>query len=96
MGIEFRILDWIQSIRTPMGDVLMPFISRLGNAGFIWILLSVILLFIPKTRKSGMVLAMALCLDVILCNVILKNVFCRIRPCDVNTSIQLLVARPEN
>lgn len=96
MGIEFRILDWIQSIRTPMGDVLMPFISRLGNAGFIWILLSVILLFIPKTRKSGMVLAMALCLDVILCNVILKNVFCRIRPCDVNTSIQLLVARPDD
>nr|WP_297939762.1 phosphatase PAP2 family protein [uncultured Lachnoclostridium sp.] len=96
MEIEFKILDWIQSIRTPIGDVMMQFVSGLGDAGTIWILLAVILLIIPKTRKSGAVLLMALCLNVVLCNVILKNVFCRIRPCDVNTSIQLLVARPDD
>lgn len=96
MGIELKILDWIQSIRTPIGDVVMPFVSGLGNAGIIWILLAIVLLFIPKTRKSGIILAMALCFDVIMCNVILKNVFCRIRPCDVNTAIQLLIARPND
>lgn len=56
MGIEFRILDWIQSIRTPVGDAAMTFITRLGDAGAVWILLAVILLIVPKTRKSGAVL----------------------------------------
>ena len=39
---------------------------------------------------------MALILDVILCNGILKNVFARARPCDVNTAVQLLVPRPDD
>ena len=53
MGIEFKILDLLQNIRTPVGDAVMCFITRLGDAGMVWILLAVILLVIPKTRKSG-------------------------------------------
>ncbi|MEE1242887.1 phosphatase PAP2 family protein [Frisingicoccus sp.] len=94
--MEIKILDLIQSIRTPVGDMLMCFITKLGNAGIIWILLAVILLMIPKTRKSGIILAVALCVDLVLCNGILKNLFVRIRPCDVNTSIQLLIPRPHD
>lgn len=94
MGIEIGILDWIQSIRSPVMDMVMAFITRLGNAGAVWIVLTVILLIIPKTRKSGAILAAALCVDVVLCNGILKNLFGRIRPYDVNTSIRLLIARP--
>lgn len=96
MRIELKILDWIQSIRTPIGDMVMPFITRLGDAGIIWMLLAVILLLIPKTRKSGGILLVALCTDVVLCNGILKNLIGRIRPCDVNTSVQLLIARPDD
>lgn len=92
--MEMGILDWIQSIRTPIGDAVIPLITKLGNGGMIWILLSVILLLIPKTRKSGAILAAALCVDGILCNGILKNLFGRIRPCDVNTSVALLIPRP--
>lgn len=95
-GIEIQMLDWIQSIRTPAGDMAMTFITGLGDAGIIWIVLTVILLVIPKTRRSGVVLATALCVDVVLCNGILKNLFGRIRPCDVNTSVRLLVARPDD
>ena len=94
--MEINILNWIQSMRTPIGDAAVPFITKLGDAGMIWILLSVVLLLIPRTRKSGVVLAAALCVDVVLCNGMLKNLFRRIRPCDVNTSIQLLVARPDD
>ena len=83
-------------MRTPIGDMVIPLITKLGDAGGIWILLSVVLLLIPRTRKSGAILAAALCVDVVLCNGILKNLFRRIRPCDVNTSIQLLVARPDD
>lgn len=94
MGFEFEILDFLQGIRTPVCDAFMCAVSRLGDAGMIWILLTILLFLIPRTRKSGAVLAAALCVDVILCNGILKNLVARIRPYDVNTSIQLLVAKP--
>lgn len=126
MEIEFKILDWIQSMHTPVGDAVMCFITNLGDGGIVWIVLAVILLLIPgksyrsvpvwpfgenmgksrkgisgwltswDTRRTGMILLAALCVDIILCNGILKNLFCRIRPCDVNTSIQLLIARPDD
>lgn len=94
MGIEIRILDLIQNLRTPVGDLVVPLVTRLGDAGMIWIVLTVILLAIPKTRRSGAVLAAALCVDLVLCNGILKNLFGRIRPFDVNPSVSLLVAKP--
>ena len=43
-----------------------------------------------------MILAAALVVDVILCNGILKHLVARTRPCDVNTAIRLLIARPHD
>ncbi len=94
MGIEIQILDWIQNIRTPFGDIIFPIISWLGNAGMIWIALTVILLVMPKTRRSGLILALALIADLILCNGILKNLVARTRPYDVNTAVNLLIEKP--
>lgn len=74
----------------------MCFVTKLGDAGMIWIALAVILLIIPKTRKTGIVMLAALCIDLILCNGILKNLFARIRPCEVNTQVPLLIARPDD
>ena len=94
MGIELQFLNLIQEIRTTFLDVFMSNVTKLGNVGFIWILLTIILLVIPKTRKSGVILAAALIVDLILCNVILKPLVARIRPFDVNTAIQLIIAKP--
>ena len=94
--MELQILNWVQTLRTPFADRAMCLITSLGNGGILWILLAAVLLLIPKTRRAGLVLLTALILDVILCNGILKNVFARIRPCDVNTAIQLLVPRPSD
>ena len=94
--MEIKILDLIQELRTPVGDSIMCFITSLGNAGIIWILPTVVLLLIPKTRKSGAILMAALIFEVVLCNGILKNVFARVRPCDVNTAVQLLIPRPDD
>ena len=93
-GMELKILDWLQTIRTPIGDALMCFITSLGNVGAIWIVLAVVLIAIPKTRKSGIIVAAALIIDAALCSGILKNVFCRIRPFDVNTAVQVLITFP--
>lgn len=96
MGFEFEILDFIKGIRNPVLDSIMKFITGLGNGGIIWIVLAVVLLIIPKKRKSGMILAIALLVDFIICNCILKGMFRRIRPFDVNTAIQLIINKPKD
>ena len=68
---------------TPVLDFIMITFSRLGNNGFIWCLITVILLIFPKTRKSGLICAVALLLSLLFCNAILKNLIARPRPYDV-------------
>ena len=94
--MEIEILSMLQKIRTPLLDIFMSNITKLGNAGIVWILLTIVLLLIPKTRKSGLILAAALIVDLILCNGILKPLIARIRPFDVNSAIQLIVAKPHD
>lgn len=94
--MEIKMLDWLQGIRTPVMDKIMLFITSLGDAGMIWIVLAIVLLVLPRTRKSGVILAAALCVDAVLCNGILKNLFGRIRPFEANTAVQLLLARPHD
>ena len=52
--MEIQILDWLQKLHTPVLDKIMCLITRLGDAGILWILLAAVLLLIPKTRKSGL------------------------------------------
>ena len=91
MGFEFQMLDGLQTIHTSFLDTFMTSITKLGDAGIVWIILTVILLLIPKTRKSGVYMAVALIADLIICNVILKPIVARIRPYSINQTVQLLV-----
>ncbi|MFJ6958949.1 MAG: phosphatase PAP2 family protein [Ligilactobacillus ruminis] len=92
--MEIEILNLIQHLRTPFLDEVMRFVTSLGNFSIAWVMLALVLILIPKTRKIGLVVMVAVILDSILCNVILKNIFVRPRPCDVNTAINLLIPRP--
>lgn len=94
--MEIQILDWIQTLRTPLGDAVIPLITALGNHGLIWIMLTAVLLVIPKTRRSGAVLAAALLVDLIVCNGILKPLIARTRPFGVNTAVTLLIPKPSD
>ena len=93
MSIELKILDFIQTLHTPVLDKIMVGVTNLGDVGIIWIILTAILLIIPKTRRTGGVMLVALVVQTVLCNVILKNLFARTRPYDVNTTVQLLVPK---
>lgn len=92
--MELQILDVLQTIHNQALDTIMCAITRLGDAGIIWILLCVVLLILPKTRKTGVVLMAALLVDLVVCNGILKPLVHRIRPFDVKTGIELLINRP--
>lgn len=92
---ELSILDFIQThLRSGFGDIVMPYISALGSGGMIWLVSGTSLLLHPKCRKAGVAVLAALALDLVCCNMVLKPLIARIRPCDVNTAIHLLVPRP--
>lgn len=95
MYFELIVLDFIQShLRCNLLDTVMPLITALGDVGAIWICSTVVLLLIPKTRRAGVIMAVSLVLESLCCNVILKPLVARVRPFDVNTAVQLLIARP--
>ena len=97
LSYEFAILDWIQAnMRNPIMDLLMPAITALGNSGLIWLLLAGVLLLTPKHRRAGAAVLAGLVLEIICCNMVLKPLVARVRPCDVNTAVQLLIARPDD
>ena len=66
MSIELEFLNRIQQLHAPVLDKIMVFITNLGSAGIIWIILTVICLIIPKTRKAGWIMAASLIVDLIL------------------------------
>ena len=91
---ELGILDSIQDIfRNDVLDVIMKFVSRIGDYSVVWIVLAVVLLIIPRTRRSGVAIALSLIIDVLLCNVIVKPIAARTRPYEYNTDIVLLIDR---
>lgn len=97
LDVEFSILDFIQNqFRTSFGDFVMPLISKLGNGGIIWLVLSGLLCVFPKYRKAGVTMLTALALDVLLCNVMLKPLVGRMRPFTVNTGMELLINAPKD
>lgn len=74
----------------------MPFISMLGNGGILWIIIGLVLAIDPKHRKMAWVLFLALGIEFLLCNVLLKNLFAMPRPCDLNPSVALLIPKPQD
>lgn len=93
-GLELPLLYWIREHLTcPLLDGLMPFVSALSAHGEIWILLAVVLLCAPKTRRVGMTMGLTLLLGFLIGNVALKNLVARIRPYELATDVTLLVER---
>ncbi len=78
---DLPILDWIQTnLQSPFMDTVMPIITIFGDGGIFWIACALVMLLIPKTRKTGLAMGIALIMGVIICNVLLKNICARPRP----------------
>ncbi len=82
-----------ENIRAGWLTPIMKVITRLGDKGLFWILLSLVLLMIPKTRKIGLAGICALCFSVLFTNIILKHAFMRVRPYEVVEGLKLLIER---
>lgn len=74
-------LDFLKSIpREDWLTIIMKVFTYLGEAGALWILLSIVLCIFAKTRKTGATMMLSMIVTVIIGNVILKNCFARFRP----------------
>ncbi|MEE0434181.1 MAG: phosphatase PAP2 family protein [Peptococcaceae bacterium] len=92
---DFAILTFIQDhLRTPLGDGLMPVLTALGNAGVIWIVLGLVLLLRKRWRRAGFLVLLALGVEALFCNVLLKPLIARPRPFQIYDVVQLLIAQP--
>ena len=67
-----------RTVGCPFLDAVLSVVTRLGDWGWFWILVAVVLLFFPKTRRAGLEMGLALILGGIICNLILKNVTARV------------------
>ena len=94
MPFEFAFLDWLQQFHNPVLDALAVFLNYAGEHGEILIAFTLVLLLFRRTRKAGCAMATALVLYLVAGDCILKPLFARPRPCDVNTAITILVKRP--
>ena len=95
-NIDFKILDAIQTIATPVLDAFFVFITHLGDAGAMWIVVAVLCLCFKRTRKCGIMLACVLILGTLIGNVALKNIIARPRPFLQNPDMlnSLLISQP--
>lgn len=81
--LDFAILHWIMDhIANPFLDVLMPLITLLGEDGIFWIAVALVLLIIPRTRKTGAMMGVAMLLGFLIGNMLMKPGFARLRPYD--------------
>ena len=93
--LDGGILLWIQEyLRNPMLTPILKVITTLGNGGAIWILLALLILMLPKTRKVGCMMVAALLGTLLINNILLKNLIARTRPYEVIEGLTYLVRRP--
>lgn len=99
ISFDLPILDWIQAnLQSGFMDQFMPFITKFGDHGTFWMIVAALLFIIPKTRKTGLGMAIAMVIGLLVCNVTLKPLVGRIRPYDLQLqefgiTIQLLGER---
>lgn len=98
ISFDLPVLDWIQAnMQSEFMDKFMPFITRFGDHGTFWMIVAALLFLFPKTRKTGLGMAIAMMLGLLVCNVTLKPLVARIRPYDLQeelgVTIQLLGER---
>ena len=97
MNLDWIILHGLRVLTAcPLLDFWMPRITALGNSGVVWVVAAIVLLCTKKYRRYGVMLLVGLAAALLLGNLALKNLFARPRPCWLDESVPLLIARPSD
>lgn len=92
---DMEIVLWIQeNLRTPPLTAFLRTVTHLGDLGAVWIVLCVALLIFVKTRRSGICASVSLASAFFINDVILKNIFERLRPFEAAETVRELIDHP--
>lgn len=90
--LDEKALRWIaDTLRAPLLDKVMVLYTSLGNGGWIFIVISVLLLFFRATRKAGASSLTGMALGLLVTNLTLKPLVARARPWVVMENFTALV-----
>ena len=84
------------NMRNPILNPIMTFITYLGSLGGIWIIIGVLFLLSNKTRETGIILIIAVVLSGIINDIVLKNVFARLRPFEETAWVNAIITKPND
>ena len=94
MNFDASILLWLQnSLRNGALTAFNIFVTHLGDAGILWVALTLALMISRKTRRVGVTCAISMTIGLLVVNVVLKNWVARIRPYEVIEGLELLIER---
>lgn len=95
--LDLSILFFLQeNIKSPALNQFMVFITTLGNAGFLWLLIAFTMLTKKRYQRCAITIICAMSLAMFLGNELLKPIFGRIRPCNLYPEVSLLIKRPHS
>lgn len=96
MFYDNLVLDFIQTMRTPVLDKIMVYLTLLGDKGVLWIICALVMLALKKYRKIGIALVISLFFCFFIGNIWLKPLIARPRPFETNNFINLLITAPKD
>ena len=88
------IMLFFQSIRIPALDPFFLFLSGATEAGFIWIVIALVMAIWKKNRVTSFDMLLALGLCFCLNDLVIKNIICRPRPYTVIEGLTTIVFQP--
>ena len=92
ISFDLPVLDWIRAnMQSGFMDKFMPFITKFGDHGTFWMIVAALLFLFPKTRKTGLGMAIAMMIGLLVCNVTLKPLVGRIRPYDLQAELGITI-----
>ncbi len=95
--IDLRILEIIRTyFFSSFMDSIMVLITKLGDRGLIWIIISIILLLSKKYKKIGITMIIALLLTSIIGEGLIKNIIQRPRVFNSIDDIKLIIKAPSS
>ena len=97
LQFDSSILLWIQdNLRSDFLTPVMKVVTHLGDKGIFWILLTLALLIVRKTRKLGVRCGFSMVFGLIITNLILKNWVARVRPYEVIQGLECIVKKADD
>lgn len=93
--LDGNILLWIQEyIRNDFLTPIFKFITSLGDEGYVWIAIAIVLLFVKNYRKVGLMVGASLLGSLVFNNMLIKNIVARPRPYRMIETLTILIPEP--